>query len=43
MNAPMMENEEDDGERLESVHKRGEDFDQEKLHAFPISSATIFF
>ena len=43
MNAPMMENEEDDGERLDSVHKRGEDFDQEKLHAFPISSATIFF
>ena len=43
MNAPMMENEEDDGERLDSIEKRGEVMDQDQLHAFPISSATILF
>jgi hypothetical protein len=40
----MMEEEEDDGKRINDVEKRnGKTFDQEKLHAFPISSGTIFF
>ena len=44
INQPLMENDEDDHERLEPVTKKnGETLDQDQLHSFPISSATIFF
>lgn len=39
-----MEDEEDNRVRLESVTKaNGETIDQDDMHSFPISSATIFF
>jgi len=39
-----METEEDDHERLEPVTKsNGKTLDQEEMHSFPITSATIFF
>jgi hypothetical protein len=40
-----MENEEDNHERLESVENKinGETVDQDEMHSFPITSATIFF
>ena len=45
MNQPLMEDEEDNHERLESVENKinGETVDQEDMHSFPITSATIFF
>jgi hypothetical protein len=39
-----MEDEEDTHERLDPVTKRnGDTIDQEEMHSFPITSATIFF
>ena len=44
INQPLMENDEDDHERLEPVTKiNGKTVDQDELHSFPISSATILF
>lgn len=44
LNQPLMENEEDNHERLDSVTKiNGETVDQDEMHSFPITSATIFF
>jgi len=43
-NQPLMENEEDDGERVADVEKRsGKIVDSEQMHVFPVSSATILF
>ena len=40
----MMEKEDDTGDRLDDIEKpNGKVVDQEAMHAFPISSATIFF
>lgn len=40
-----MEDEEDNHERLDSVENKinGETIDQDQMHSFPITSATIFF
>ncbi|TNV87241.1 hypothetical protein FGO68_gene8497 [Halteria grandinella] len=44
INAHMMEDEEDDHERIEPVTKSdGKIMHQDELHSFPITSATIFF
>ena len=43
MNAPVMENAEEDYEKLEPVDSKKGKLTQEEMHAFPISSATIFF
>ena len=45
LNDPLMESEEDNHERLESVDNKinGETVDQDEMHSFPITSATIFF
>lgn len=44
INQPLMETEEDDFERLEPVTKRnGETLQQDDLHSFPITPATILF
>lgn len=45
MNQPLMEDEEDTHERLDKVENKinGETVDQDEMHSFPITSATIFF
>ena len=44
LNQPLMEDEEDNHEKLEPVTKRnGDTIDQDEMHSFPITSATIFF